>query len=125
MMHTTDRTFADLKAGLPAEERAEMERFAAQASRSLTLRKLREAAGMTQVQVAHELDVKQSHISQLENRADIQVGTLTDYIQALGGELEIVAHIGGKPYTVVIPAMLGWSDKEVAEHGADSAAGDL
>jgi len=65
----------------------------------LTLRVLREAAGKTQTEVATEAGIDQADISRLERRqefADCQVATLQRYLEALGGELELVATFGDK-----------------------------
>jgi len=59
--------------------------------RDLTLAELRKARELTQSQLAKTLGMTQSGISQMENRADVYVSTLRSYIQALGGQLEIVA----------------------------------
>ena len=37
------------------------------------------------------LNVEQAAISKLENREDMYVSTLREYIRALGGELQLVA----------------------------------
>ena len=55
------------------------------------LRAVREIAGKTQVEVAEILDTTQSELSRLERREDYKLSTLRRYIEALGGELEIVA----------------------------------
>ena len=60
------------------------------------LRAVREIAGKTQVQVAKILETTQSELSRLEHREDFKLSTLRRYIEALGGELEIVARFGDK-----------------------------
>ena len=55
------------------------------------LAELRRARGMTQTQVAHRLEIEQGAVSRLERRGDLYLSTLQDYIQALGGELRLVA----------------------------------
>jgi predicted transcriptional regulator len=60
------------------------------------LRAVREIAGKTQVQVAKLLETTQSELSRLEHRDDYKLSTLRRYIEALGGELEIVAKFGDK-----------------------------
>ena len=46
---------------------------------------------MTQVKVAEVLGVNQGEISKIEHRTDIYISTLADYVEALGGKLEIRA----------------------------------
>src|SRR5690349_23582340 len=55
------------------------------------LRALREAAGVTQEELAERVAVDQSQISRLERQGDARVSLLKRYVEALGGELQIVA----------------------------------
>ena len=57
----------------------------------LLVRELRQAAGKSQRELAKELGIKQPSLSKLENQSDIQVSTLQKIIEALGGELDLVA----------------------------------
>ena len=69
----------------------------------MTLRGIREASGRTQVAVAEESGMDQSDISRLENRSDFgdcQVATLQRYVEALGGQLELVARFDEKRLTL-------------------------
>lgn len=49
------------------------------------------APGVTQVQLAERLSISQAAVSQLEARQDAKVSTLREYVEALGGELHLVA----------------------------------
>ncbi len=54
------------------------------------LRQAREAAGLTQEQVAHRLKTKKSAISRIENHADdVRLSTLRRYADAVGANLQI------------------------------------
>jgi transcriptional regulator with XRE-family HTH domain len=57
----------------------------------MLLREVRQAAGMSQQQVADILGMKQPSLSKLEKQSDMQVSTLRKIIKALGGELEVLA----------------------------------
>ena len=46
---------------------------------------------MTQATIAATMDRSQGEVSQLERRTDCYVSTLRSYIEAMGGELDIVA----------------------------------
>lgn len=62
----------------------------------MDLRALREAAGLTQEELAQRVDVTQSQLSKLERREDFRLSTLRRYVAALDGQLEIVAVVDGK-----------------------------
>jgi DNA-binding transcriptional regulator YiaG len=62
----------------------------------MDLRALREAVGLTQEELAAKVAVTQSQLSKLERREDHRVSTLRRYVEALGGNLEIFAVIGGR-----------------------------
>ena len=56
-----------------------------------SLRELREAHQRSQTALARKLRVKQAAVSKLERRTDMYVSTLRSYIEAMGGQLEILA----------------------------------
>lgn len=58
---------------------------------AIRLAKLRKQRGFTQAQVAQAMHIKQPTVAQLEKRGDVQLSTLRQYLETLGGELEIVA----------------------------------
>jgi Helix-turn-helix domain len=65
----------------------------------LTIRAVREAVGKTQVEVAADSAMDQSDVSRLEGREDFEeclVSTLSRYVAALGGQLDLVASFGDK-----------------------------
>ena len=55
------------------------------------LAELREAQHITQQQVAKALGVSQANVSRIEHQDDVYLSTLSNYITALGGRLEIKA----------------------------------
>ncbi len=60
----------------------------------MALGELRQALKISQAELAEKLQVKQPAISRLEKRTDMYVSHLRQVIQAMGGELEIVARFG-------------------------------
>ncbi len=58
------------------------------------LRALREARGITQVELAGRLGMSQPEVSRLEARADVRVSTARAYVRALGGRLSLAAAFG-------------------------------
>jgi DNA-binding XRE family transcriptional regulator len=61
----------------------------------MLLAEIRKEAGFTQEDIARTIGVKQPSLSKLESQDDIQVSTLQRLIQALGGQLELIAHMPG------------------------------
>lgn len=52
--------------------------------------RMRKALAVTQVQVAKSLGKRQDEISRIEQRGDLLLSTPRDYVQSLGGELELL-----------------------------------
>ena len=46
---------------------------------------------MTQAKLAQSLGVNQGEVSKIEHRTDLYLSTLSEYVEALGGRLEIRA----------------------------------
>lgn len=55
------------------------------------LAELRKLRSFTQVELARALNIAQPSLSALERRSDVQLSTLREYIEGLGGHLEITA----------------------------------
>jgi DNA-binding XRE family transcriptional regulator len=62
----------------------------------MNLRAVREMVGKTQVELAKTAGLSQGELSEQERREDHLLSTLRRYIEALGGELEVIARIGDK-----------------------------
>jgi predicted transcriptional regulator len=89
--------WADIKRQKMDPDRIERVRQEAKEElRSLTLRQLREEVGKTQAELAEITEVTQSALSRLERREDNPLEAVRRYVEALGGELELVAVIGNK-----------------------------
>jgi len=57
----------------------------------MPLQELRHARNLSQEQLARTLSVKQPSVSKLEQRTDMYISTLRNFIKAMGGDLEIIA----------------------------------
>ena len=66
-----------------------------------TLKDLRLAAQQTQVQMAAALGVRQDTISRLEKRSDMLLSTMRQYVESMGGQLELVAKFPDRPPVVI------------------------
>jgi transcriptional regulator with XRE-family HTH domain len=59
----------------------------------MLISEIRKEVGFTQEQVAELLGIRQPSLSKLESQDDMQISTLRKIVNALGGELEIIAHM--------------------------------
>jgi ribosome-binding protein aMBF1 (putative translation factor) len=57
----------------------------------MPLQELRQARHLSQERLAELLLTKQANVSRIERRTDMYISTLRSYVEALGGELDIVA----------------------------------
>ncbi|WP_309617177.1 helix-turn-helix domain-containing protein [Salinibacterium sp.] len=66
--------------------------------RAYQLRELREALGLTQVELAQALEVSQNRVSRLEHGEieRTQIDTLRRYVEAVGGQLHVEVEIGDR-----------------------------
>jgi transcriptional regulator len=113
----------DVKAALPARERAEIEQGGRElAAEYLSLRELRKARRLSQKAVAEKLHTNQAGVSKIEKRADLMLSTLRGYIEAAGGSLELVARFPDAP-PVMIDHMrdLGKVEKDMGKAGKAAA----
>lgn len=85
------RTLTDKIKQLPAARRKQVAARAAELiAEEMSLRDLRKAMNRTQVEVAKVLKVGQDTVSRYEQRSDMLLSTLQGYVQAMGGELDLV-----------------------------------
>jgi Helix-turn-helix domain len=61
------------------------------------LRDLRLIAGKAQADVATVLRIKQPSVSKVENQADMYLSTLRAYVEAIGGKLDLIVRLPGRP----------------------------
>lgn len=85
------RNFRQVVEAMPAGRRSRIEKRFQESVAAMPLDEIRRAREMTQLELGEILGVHQSEISKIEHRADICVSTLADYVEALGGHLEIRA----------------------------------
>ena len=92
------RSLDQVIASLPAKRRA---RIARRTSELATLKDLRQAVARTQEDLATSLGVGQDTVSRIERRSDILLSTLRRYVEAMGGELELIARFPNRPPLVI------------------------
>jgi transcriptional regulator with XRE-family HTH domain len=85
------KKWRDIRGTFSPEQEAEIEREVENAAAVMTLYQLREARDLTQVSLAKVLEVNQGAVSRMEKRTDMYVSTLRNFIQAMGGRLQVKA----------------------------------
>jgi hypothetical protein len=86
------RNVDDIIEKLPPAQRKRVEDRAAQLiAEEMTLRQLRRARKLTQQKIAKSLHIGQEGVSKLEKRSDLLISTLRSYVEAMGGNLSLVA----------------------------------
>ena len=90
------KLFEDLRRKMPAARQQRARTRTNAMMSAIALPELRRRVGMTQERLAKSLDVRQAAISKLEHRDDVLLSTLTSYVEALGGTLEVVARFGDR-----------------------------
>ena len=85
------RNFRELVKAMPAARQQKITGRIRESLASMPLEEVRKARQMTQAKLADALGVNQGEVSKIEHRTDIYLSTLADYVEALGGKLEIRA----------------------------------
>lgn len=97
-MSQKHRTYREIKQEFSSERQQKISAGAAKINAGLKiLSTVRQAAGLTQEELANLLDVGQSHISQMESRDNITLGTLIGAITAMGGSIDLTVKFPEKP----------------------------
>lgn len=81
--------WTDLRKEMSPEAQREVQERVKRTARHLD--EIRRARGMTQVTLASAMGVSQAQITKVEHQADLYVSTLRRFVEAMGGELELVA----------------------------------
>lgn len=84
-------SFAELRARMTPEARAAAEVAAVHLDEEMDLAEVRRALKLSQEEIGQTLQINQGSVAKIEKRADMYVSTLRRFIEAMGGELEIVA----------------------------------
>ena len=85
----------------PAQRKKVETRAAQLIAEEMTLRELRHARKLTQVRMAKALGITQDSISRLEKRSDLLLSTLRKTVQAMGGNLSLVAKFPDRAPVVI------------------------
>jgi DNA-binding XRE family transcriptional regulator len=102
--------WSDVKAGgRAADPRTEDEKSARKTAarerreayvRGHQLAEMRATAGLTQAELAEILGVSQARVSKIEHGEISGIDVVRAYVAALGGSIDVVAHIGDRSWKV-------------------------
>jgi DNA-binding transcriptional regulator YiaG len=88
---TGRKHFNALRAGLSPEQTEAVARKISELREEMTLAELRQARQLTQATLSETLQVGQAAVAKMEKRTDMYVGNLRRFVEAMGGELDVVA----------------------------------
>jgi len=92
------RTLREMLDTLPKASRARVDgRYRHLKAEVEGLRALRKVAGKAQADIATALHIKQPSVSKIEKQADMYISTLRGYVEAIGGELELIVRLPSHP----------------------------
>jgi DNA-binding XRE family transcriptional regulator len=94
------KKFNDLLRKMPIESQKKVAKRAQLTIEGILLAEMRKISGLTQNELADKMGVSQPALSQLEQQDDMQISTLGKLVNALGGHLEIIAHLPEKDLTI-------------------------
>ena len=89
------RKFNELREKMSPKRRAKSTLKAQEMMADMLLSEIRKQTGLTQIDLAERLGITQPTLSKLESQEDMQLSTLRRIIEALGGELEVIARLPG------------------------------
>src|SRR5438034_9476602 len=100
----------------PAQRKKVEARAAQLITEEMTLRELRKARKLTQVRIAKALGITQDSVSRLEKRSDLLLSTLRKTVEAMGGNLSLVAEFPDRDPVVLAGISDGGPDATRRKH---------
>jgi transcriptional regulator with XRE-family HTH domain len=96
-MNKMDRAFSRIVSSSPRQRPRNGKRHQELKREVESLRELRLIAGKAQADVATVLQIKQPSVSKIETQVDMYLSTLRAYVEAIGGQLELVIRLRERP----------------------------
>ncbi|MBB4634884.1 helix-turn-helix domain-containing protein [Longimicrobium terrae] len=112
------KPFRILEEAMSPESRARSAALTARMLAELPLHEMRQARRMTQEELAISLGTSQASVSKMERRTDLYLSTLRRYIEAMGGELVLLARFRDGDVR-----LNQFADLDAGAEEAESAAG--
>lgn len=88
---TGRNSFDTLRKGMSPAQKKAVARKTEVLRADMTLAELRQARQLTQETLSGTLHVGQAAVAKMEKRTDMYVGNLRRFVEAMGGELDVVA----------------------------------
>jgi len=85
------KKFSELEAKMSPERRKRINEEVKKTLAEMPIYELRNARGLSQRVLAEALHIQQPAVAKMEKRTDMYISTLRSHIEAMGGELEIIA----------------------------------
>jgi len=85
------KKFSTLTDKLPQKRRQKISDRAQALLLEMALQDLRKSRNLTQQELAKSLKVNQSALSKMEHQQDMNISTLRNIVQAMGGSLKLIA----------------------------------
>ena len=84
----------DILENLPPKQRAAVDkRYAELVNEVESLKELRKISEISQAKLAELLEISQPAISKIERQTDMYLSTLRGYVEAIGGELDVIIRL--------------------------------
>jgi predicted XRE-type DNA-binding protein len=94
------RSWDEMKESMTPDQRAHIETRAEQLVAIITLSDLIRERNLTQEAIADRLEVAQGNVSRTLRRNDLRVSTLRSVVEAMAGELQLVAQFPDRTYAI-------------------------
>lgn len=84
----------DVLDALPPKRRTELDRrFKQLVNEVESLKELRRLSAKSQAKIAKTLKISQPAVSKIERQTDMYLSTLRGYVEAIGGELDVIVRL--------------------------------
>src|SRR6185312_4866120 len=113
-------SFAELRARMSPEAQVKAQAEAQRLGEEMDLAEVRRALKLSQEEIGQTLQIKQGSVAKIEKRADMYVSTLRRFIEAMGGQLEIIARF--PDHVVKIRNFADFNERERADTSANEDA---
>jgi predicted XRE-type DNA-binding protein len=99
------RPLTDILSDLPAKRRTRVDaRYRELKQQVEGLAELRRLAGRMQVEIAEAMEIRQPSVSKIETQSDMLLSTLRSYVEAIGGELQLVVKLPDRQPFELLPS---------------------